>query len=103
MASVTNPMQSGIVNGRVRLQLAGGQQATLDLVNPDNLSWCVTNYPNRYGPLGLVQPAVRLGEHAFATLYSIPLPEAPVVESLTLQAISNESVIGLMALTLLEP
>ena len=48
-------------------------------------------------------PAVRLGEHSVATLYSIPLPGTPTIESLVLQAVSNESVIGLMACTLLEP
>ena len=101
MASVTNPMQSGLVNGRVVFHLAGGHEETLELVNPRNLSWCVTHYPNRYGPLGLVQPAVRLGEHVYATLYSVPLPERAMVESVSVEAVCNESVIGLMGLTLL--
>ncbi len=100
MASVTNPMQSGLANGRVVLNMAGGQKQTLELFNPDNLSWCVTHYPNRYGPLNLVKPAVKLGEHLYATIYSIPLPETGVIESLSLEAITNESVIGLMGLTL---
>jgi hypothetical protein len=103
MASVTNPMQSGLVNGRVVFHLAEGRQATLELVNPSNLSWCVTHYPNRYGPLGLIQPAVRLGEHTYATLYSVPLPERATVESVSVEAVCNESVIGLMGLTLVTP
>jgi hypothetical protein len=103
MASVTNPMQSGVVNGRVVFHLAEGRQETLELVNPSNLSWCVTHYPNRYGPLGLIQPAVRLGEHTYATLYSVPLPERAMVESVSVEAVCNESVIGLMGLTLVTP
>ena len=100
MASVTNPMQSGVVNGRVVVKLGGEEQEVLELVNPQNLSWCITNYPHRYGPLNLVQPAVKLGENVFATLYSIPLRTPQRVESLELEAVSIESVIGLMGVTL---
>ncbi|MCY2932124.1 MAG: hypothetical protein NTV86_22045 [Planctomycetota bacterium] len=103
MASVTNPMQAGVVNGRVTVNLAGGMPEVLDLVNPANLSWCVTHYPNRYGPLYLTQPAVRLGEHVYGTIYSLPLPAPQRVDSLALEAVCNESVIGLMGVTLLRP
>jgi len=103
MASVTNSMQSGLVNGRVVFHLAGGAKETLELVNPTNLSWCVTHYPNRYGPLYLVEPAVRLGEHVYGTVYSVPLDEGRRIESVALEAVCNESVIGLMGLTLLPP
>lgn len=103
MASVTNPMQSGVVNGRVVLDLGLNRRETLELVNPKNLSWCVTNYPNRYGPLDLTQPSVRLGEHVYAMIYSIPLREDSQVKSISVEAVSIESVIGLMAVTLLHP
>ena len=101
MASVTNPMQSGLTNGRVVFRLSGGQKETLELVNPRNLNWCVDHYPNRYGPLCLVEPNVRLGEHLFATVYSVPLVEGRMVKSVSLEALCNESVIGLMGLTLI--
>ena len=101
MASVTNPMQSGVVNGRVVFHLASNTHETLELVNPKNLSWCVTQSPNRYGPLDLAEPTVRLGENVAATLYSVPLPPGSQIESVMLQAVSNESVIGLLGLTLL--
>ena len=68
-----------------------------------NLSWCVTNYPNRYGPLHLVEPAVQLGEYVVGTVYSMPLRRAQHVTSLEMEAVCNESVIGLMAVTLLLP
>jgi hypothetical protein len=100
MASTTNPMQSGIVNGRVVFHLSGGKQKTLALINPQNLSWCVDHYPNRCGPLNMIEPSVRLGEHVFATIYSVPLGEAERLDSVGLEAVSNESVIGLMSLTL---
>ncbi len=103
MASVTNPMQSGVVNGRVVLALGGGRQQVLELVNPRNLSWFCTSYPNRYGPLFLVQPTVKLGESAYATIYSMPLAGTAEVTSLTVEAVCNESVIGLMGVTLLAP
>lgn len=103
MASVTNPMQSGVVNGRVVLSLGGGRTETLELINPGNLSWCVTSYPNRYGPLYLTQPAVQLGEHVYGTIYSLPLPASAQVEAVTVEAACIESVIGLMAVTLLLP
>ena len=103
MASVTNPMQSGVVNGRVVFHLVGGQEVTLELQNPRNLSWCVTNYEYAYGPLFVVEPKVQLGPHVFATMYSVPLGDRRQVEveSVGLEAVCNESVIGLMALTLL--
>jgi hypothetical protein len=85
------------------LRLADGGQEQLVLVNPDNLSWCVTNYPNRYGPLYLTQPVVRLGEHVYATVYSLPLRTPQRVEALAVEAVCNEVVIGLMAATLLTP
>lgn len=102
MASVTNPMQSGLVNGRVVFQMAQGKREVLELVNPQNLSWCVTNYPNRYGPLYLVPPTVKLGPNVFATIYSVPLEAGPL-EAVSIEAVCNESVIGLMGLTLLPP
>ena len=101
MASATNPMQSGVVNGRVVFHLAGAAKETLELVNPQNLSWCMTQIPDLYGPLNLVQPTVRLGEHVHATLYSVPLPAGSRIESITLEAVCNESVIGLLGLTLI--
>jgi hypothetical protein len=103
MASVTSPMQSGLVNGRVVFHLDAGRKETLDLINPSNLSWCVTHYPLRYGPLGLIQPAVRPGPQTVATLYSVPLPERSRIDSVSLEAVSNESVIGLMGLTVAPP
>ena len=100
MASVTNPMQSGVVNGRVVLDLEGGAREVLELINPGNLSWCVTHPPHLYGPPHVIQPAVPLGEHVVATLYSLPLRAPGRIESLVLEAVSNESVIGLMGVTL---
>ena len=90
-----------MVNGRVVFHLAGGEKETLELMNPRNLSWCIDHYPGRYGPLHLVEPAVRLGEHVYATVYSVPLSEGRKIESLALEAVCNEAVIGLMGLTLI--
>jgi len=100
MASVTNPMQSGVVNGRVILHLDGGDREVLELINPGNLNWCVTHPPHLYGPPHIIQPAVPLGEHVVATLYSMPVRRPGRIESLVLEAVSNESVIGLMGVTL---
>jgi hypothetical protein len=100
MASTTNPMQSGIVNGRVTFHLSGGKQKTLDLIGGKNLSWCIDHYPNRYGPLDLVEPFVQLGQHVFGTIYSVPLGDGERLESVGVEAVSIESVIGLMSLTI---
>ncbi|MEA1951548.1 MAG: hypothetical protein U9N87_09195, partial [Planctomycetota bacterium] len=101
MASVTNPMQTGVVNGRVVFNLADGEKEILELVGADNLSWCVDHYPGRYGPLYLIEPTVRLGQHVYATIYHVPFGRTQRIKSLSLEAVCNESVIGLMGLTLL--
>ena len=51
----------------------------------------------------MTEPAVKFGEHVYGTIYSVPLSGNPRVESLGEEAVCNESVIGLMTVTILIP
>ncbi len=125
MAGTTNPMQSRIDNGVIVVRYADGTSTQLPLRNPDN--WCpieqdyyvdgkafsATN-PRPYRvSLSTGEVSRDLGEkHGLkgadgreipggaAQLLSMPLDPKKELSSLTVQALSNDVVIGLMAVTL---
>lgn len=122
MAGTTNHMQSRIANGIVVAQYNDGTADTLQLVNPDN--WCPVERdyyvdgkafqvaePRPYrvafasGKVSrkLSAPTNAQGgeiKGGAATMLCMPLNRKKKLQSLTLRTLSNDVVIGLMAVTL---
>lgn len=102
----TNPMQTQIANAVLRLTYADGGTDELELVPPDNF-W--TLCPLRtsdysYERDGFCLPAeppltVPLGANCRAILLPHPLRDGVALSSVTLEALSEEVVIGLMGIT----
>jgi hypothetical protein len=128
MAGSTNPMQSRMVNGEVVIQYKDGSEEQLELKNPENW-WPIeqdyyedgfaftTDAPkpvrvyfktgedtrtfNNYTSLrGFSNRAIDGGA---GTILDMPLNPDKELKSLTLKAIANDVVIGLMSLTLVRP
>ncbi len=125
MAGSTNHMQSRIANGLVVAHYKDGTADTLQLVNPDN--WCPieqdyyvdgvafsTTQPRPYRVcLGTGDVSRDLGKElnipgvygreipgGAATMLCMPLNRRKKLQSLSLHTLSNDVVIGLMAVTL---
>ena len=119
MAGTTNHMQSRIANGLVVAQYKDGTADSLRLVNPDN--WCPIErdyfVDGRAFSVALPRPyrvafAAQGGEMGpkgadggeipggAATMLCMPLNSDKKLVSLTLRTLSNDVVIGLMAVTL---
>ena len=116
----SNPMQCGIANAEVRMRYADGVVEKLELVHPDNY-W--TLCPINVNPTGPGQPSrgeynyerdgfclpnpppmtVQLGENCRANLLSWRLRPGVALEDLTLETLSQEVVVGLMGITLMNP
>jgi hypothetical protein len=125
MAGSTNPMQSRVSNGEVRVNYDDGTCETLVLENPTNW-WPVDQdyYIDRFAfaRAGAAPPRLDLKSGKLrvmdaeqftsrtqnikggaATVLDLPLDPAKELESLTIRAISNDVVIGLMSATLARP
>ncbi len=125
MAGSTNQMQSRIANGIVRVEYADGTSQTMELTNPDN--WCpieqdyyVDDYafkaaePRPYrvhfmsdkvsrnlgDALGLTGVYGREIPGGAGQLLDLVLDPTKKLRSLTVRTLSNDVVIGLMAITL---
>jgi hypothetical protein len=116
----TNPMQCGIANAELRMKYLDGKIETLELVHPDNF-WTLcplaahatavgqgTRGDYMYERDGFSLPkvppeTVELGEVCRAMLYSWKLRSESPLESVTLETLSQEVVIGLMGVTLMNP
>ena len=80
---------------RITVTLAGGSTRVLALVNPHNLDdWLCTPYAQS----GFVQ---YLGEKTHALILDLDLGEERRVESVELECLSNEVLVGLLGVTLL--
>jgi hypothetical protein len=122
MAGSTNPMQTGIDNGEVVVTFADGSTARLPLRNPTTWwpieqDYFIDDYAFRYD--GALPPRVDLKTgkirvlelNSFkgrggkvpggaATVLDLPLDPKKDLASLTVRALANEVVIGLMSVTL---
>jgi len=122
MAGSTNPMQTGIDNGEVIVSYADGSTARLPLRNPTTWwpieqDYFIDDYAFRYD--GALPPRVDLKTgkirvlevNSFkgrggkvpggaATVLDLPLDPKKDLQSLTVRALANEVVIGLMSVTL---
>ena len=130
MAGSTNHMQSGIDNGRLRVRYRDGHEEITPLVNPYN--WAPIEldfYNDEYAfalpegglppyrlhlksgrmsrelgnELGITGVGDRFIEGGAGILLDIPTDPGRELESLTLETLSGEVVIGLMAVTIQRP
>lgn len=110
LAGTTNPMQTGIANAELRFHYADGMVERMSLVPPDNF-WTLCplgvrdyDYERDAFALPKIPPlTVQLGENCRAVLLSQKLrPQAELAE-VTLETLSQEVVIGLMGISLMEP
>ncbi|HQR92777.1 MAG: hypothetical protein B7Y15_12145 [Bacteroidetes bacterium 24-39-8] len=123
MAGSTNPMQSRMVNGVVRIQYADGTADSLELKNPENW-WPIdqdylddgyafqTNAPKPiriHLKTGKVVSVYDQSIKPFngkpisggaATVLDLPLNNQKTLQSIELETIANDVVIGLMGLSL---
>lgn len=120
VAGSTNVMQNRIANAVLRLRYADGVEHRLELVPPYNF-WNLSPIRHRSGAPGqnlrpdytdpidafaVPKPwpeRVQLGENCRAILLNRRLRSGVTLESVTLETLSPEVVIGLMGLTLLNP
>ena len=123
MAGSTHHMQSRIANGEVRIHYTDGTFETLELINPvtwwpieqdyyvDEYAFRIeaTRPPRLHLKTGevpetpyrvLARNKTNLIDGGAATLLDVPLDPARELESLHLRTLSNDVVIGLMAVTL---
>jgi len=126
LAGSTNPMQSQFINGEVVVQYTDGSRETLALRNPENW-WPIeqdylqdgfafqTNAPRPYRlhlKTGLLTNeaaasytsikgfSTRAIEGGAATVLDLPLNPKKKLKTLTVRALANDVVIGLMGVTL---
>ncbi len=125
MAGSTNPMQSRIVNGEILINYNDGSSDTLQLRNPENWwpieqDYMIDGYAFTTGapfPLRLYLKEGKFGyglkkystikgftdmaiDGGAATVLDMPVRASKELKSLTIEALANDVVIGLMSVTL---
>jgi hypothetical protein len=106
----SNPMQLKIANAVLCFNYADGKVETLDLVPPENF-WSLCGFGRldySYERESFVlpetpPPQVQLGQNCRAILASWRLRPGVRLESITLEALSEEVVIGLMGASVMNP
>ncbi|WP_435132136.1 DUF4450 domain-containing protein [Formosa sp. A9] len=126
MAGTTNPMQTRMVNGRVRVVYTDGTSSVLELKNPENWWPIEQNYYDdgfAFTTDAVKPPRLYLKSGEFindfkdytpikgfsdfgidggaATLLDLPLNANKTLDYLEVEAVANDVVIGLMGLTLI--
>ena len=104
----TNPMECKIANAELRLNYADGVTEKLDLIPPDNF-WSLCpfghvdyNYERDSFCLPRVPPeTLQLGRNCRAIVLGRRLRAGQVLRSVTLETLSEQVVIGLMGLTVM--
>jgi hypothetical protein len=105
----SNPMQGGIANAVLKFRYADGTEEQLELVHPDNF-WSLTRFgKSDYDyeldgfPLPKAPPArVQLGADCRAMVYGWRLPPGGILKEVTLETLSQEVVIGLMGVSIMD-
>jgi hypothetical protein len=126
MAGTTNPMQSRVVNGEIKIEYTDGTSEVLPLKNPENWWPIEQDYfvdglafttaapkPPRvylksgdisrtYKDFTTIKGFSNYGiEGGAGTILDLPLNKTKTLKSLTLKTIANDVVIGLMSVTLI--
>jgi len=106
----TNPMQGRIANAVLRFRYADGQEETLELVPPLNFwSLCLfggVDYDYKRDGFALPKeppPQVKLGENCRAMVYGWRLRPGVELKEVSLETLSQEVVIGLMGVSIMNP
>jgi hypothetical protein len=110
ICGATNPMQLRLPNAEVRFQYADGQVEKLDLVPPVNF-WCLSSWggldysyeTDAFALPTQPPPMVQLGAECRAVVLSWKLRPGVKLEKVTLETLSQEVVIGLMGVSLMNP
>jgi hypothetical protein len=110
VAGSTNPMQTRIANAVIRFRYEDGMTDELELIPPLNF-WTLCplggrdySYErDRFCLPAQAPPMVQLGNNCRAMVLSRRLRRGIVLESITLETLSEEVVIGLMAASLANP
>jgi hypothetical protein len=104
----TNPMQTRIANAEIRLKYSDGVTETLSLVPPLNYwNLCpIDHHDYTYKDVGFClpkvpPPTVQLGNNCRAMLLNHRLRDGVELESVTLETLSQEVVVGLMGVTVM--
>lgn len=107
VCGTTFPMQTRIANAEFRFRYADGQVEKLELVPPFNFwmlcPWGGSDYSYELDAFCLPAsppPQVQLGENCRAMVLSWKLRRGVKLETVTLEALSQDVVIGLMGLSL---
>jgi hypothetical protein len=106
----TNPMQGRIANAELRMKYADGAVEKLELVPPFNF-WSLCPFGGAdydYAHDGFCLPkvppqAVQLGANCRAILLNLRLRPDAALESVTLETLSQEVIVGLMGASLMNP
>lgn len=106
----TTPMQGKIVNAVLRFQYADGQDETLELTSPINF-WSLCKFGRQdydYKRDGFslpkdLPPQVQLGENCRAMVYGWKLRAGAKLVSVSLETLSQDVVIGLIGLSVMNP
>ena len=120
IAGSTNPMQCGIENGRLTFLYEDGTCENLPLVNPDNYIMLCPYHPRAtstsseisrsdvFNPIDgalmkhFTPEIIELGSNLRALSIRWPLPADRKLRGVRLTACSNDVVIGLMGVTLID-
>ena len=107
VCGTTFPMQTRIANAEFRFRYADGQIEKLELLPPDNFwmlcPWGGEDYSYEHDAFALPAeppPQVQLGANCRAMVLSWKLRPGVKLETVTLEALSQDVVIGLMGLSL---
>jgi len=108
VAGSTNPMQVRIANAVLRFEYADGVKEELELVNPKNF-WSLCPflgedyyYPREGFSLPKTPPSqVQLGTNCRAMVYGWKLRPGVELKKVTLESLSQEVIIGLMGLSIM--
>jgi hypothetical protein len=105
VAGTTNPFQTKIANAVLRLRYADGVEEALELVPPRNF-WTLSDqyYYTRTEDSLLLNPPppqVQLGNNCRAMVLNHVMRSGIILESVELETLSQEVVVGLMGLTIM--
>ncbi|MFA4945615.1 MAG: hypothetical protein WC789_13065 [Lentisphaeria bacterium] len=106
----TNPMQGRIANAVIRFHYADGRDESLELTPPWNF-WSLcrfgpADYDSKKDGFALPKEApsqVQLGENCRAMVYGWKLRPGAVLKTVTLETVSQEVVIGLVGVSMMNP
>ena len=106
LAGSTNPMKTRLANGELRLRYADGSADVMELVPPLNYwalsGWGRADYDYETDAFTLPAvppPTVQLGAANRAMVYYWPLRKGATLEAVELEALSEEVVIGILAVS----